>query len=258
MLWVQLRYLHKAVIKSWNQQENSETTPQLYNAYLTSVPDIQVETVVGYLPGLPRYVKGVYRNNIEGPDVRVLWPAPEDNSQVLTPGTYTVTGRVAGTDIQPNAIVTVKEAEEPATPDRTLEVFNLDQVVLNTDLHNHNTKFIENRDKFITGLANTNPDNFLYMFRNAFGQEQPEGAEPLGDGIVSKPNCAVMLQGIILALLAQAYASTGYDASLQANFADKMEYMVNTLYESITNVRTTTNSRRRTCVRPDSCATRSG
>ncbi|MBE0679661.1 MAG: glycoside hydrolase family 127 protein [Bacteroidales bacterium] len=208
-----------------------ETTPQLYNAYLVSVQDIRVETVVGHLPGMPRYVKGVYRNKIKGPDVRVLWPAPVDNSQVLTPGTYTVTGRVAGTEIQPKAIVTVKEAEEPATPERTLEAFDLDQVVLNTDLHNHNTKFIENRDKFITGLANTNPDNFLFMFRNAFGQEQPEGAESLGVWDSQLIKLRGHATGHYLSALAQAYASTGYDASLQANFAAKMEYMVNSLYD---------------------------
>ncbi len=208
-----------------------ETTPQLYNEFLTSVPDIQVETVVGYLPGLPRYVKGVYSNKIEGPNVRVLWPAPVDNSQVLAPGTYTVTGRVAGTDIQPKAIVTVKEAKQPAAPDRTLEVFDLEQVILNTDLHSHNTKFIENRDKFITGLANTNPDNFLYMFRNAFGQEQPEGAEPMGGWDSQQTKLRGHATGHYLSAIAQAYAGTGYDASLQANFADKMEYMVNTLYE---------------------------
>jgi DUF1680 family protein len=207
----------------------SETTLQLYNAYLTSVQDIQVETVVGHLPRLPRYVKGVYSNKIKGADVRVLWPAPADNSQVLTPGTYTVTGRVPGTDIQPKAIVTVQESEGPATPDRTLEVFALDQVILNTDLHNHDTKFIENRDKFITGLASTNPDNFLYMFRNAFGQEQPEGAEPMGVWDSQETKVRGHATGHYLSALAQAYASTGYDASLQANFAAKMEYMVNTL-----------------------------
>ncbi|MBS3773996.1 MAG: glycoside hydrolase family 127 protein [Bacteroidales bacterium] len=209
----------------------SETSPQLYNAYLTSVPDIQVETTVGNLPRLPRYVQGVYSNNIEGPDVRVLWPAPEDNSQVLTPGTYTVTGKVAGTDIQPNAIVTVKQAKEPAAPDRSLEAFNLDQVLLNTDIHSRKTKFIENRDKFITGLVNTNPDNFLYMFRNAFGQEQPEGAEPLGVWDSQETKLRGHATGHYLSAIAQSYASTVYDASLQANFADKMEYMVNTLYE---------------------------
>jgi DUF1680 family protein len=208
-----------------------ETTPQLYNAYLTSVPDIQVESVLGYLPKLPRYIKGVYRNNFIGPDVRVLWPAPVDNSQVLTPGTYTVTGRVAGTDLQPKAFVKVKEAEVRATPNRTLEVFNLDQVLLNTDLHNNNIKFIDNRDKFITGLANTNPDNFLYMFRNAFGQEQPEGAKPLGGWDSQQTKLRGHATGHYLSAIAQAYASAGYDTSLQANFADKMKYMVNTLYE---------------------------
>ena len=209
----------------------SETTPQLYNAFLKSVQDIRVETVVGHLPILPRYVKGVYSNKIKGPDVRVLWPAPVDNSQVLAPGTYTVTGRVAGTDFRPKAIITVKEAKEPATPDRTLETFNPDQVILNTDVHNRNTKFIENRDKFLTGLAATNPDNFLYMFRNAFGQEQPEGAEPMGVWDSQLIKLRGHATGHYLSALAQAYAGTGYDASLQANFEAKMEYMVNTLYD---------------------------
>ncbi len=207
------------------------TTPQLYNAYLTGVPDIRVETVVGDLPRLPRFVKGVYSNNFEGPEVRVLWPAPEDNSQVLSPGTYTITGSVAGTDLHPNAVVTVKDAKEPATPERTLEAFSLDQVQLNTDIYNNKTKFIENRDKFITGLANTNPDNFLYMFRNAFGQQQPEGAEPLGVWDSQETKLRGHATGHYLSALAQAYAGSGYDASLRANFAGKMEYMVNTLYE---------------------------
>lgn len=206
------------------------TTPQLYNQFLTSVPDIQVETVVGDLPRIPRFVQGVYSNMTEGPKVRVLWPAPVDNSQVLTPGTYTVTGKVAGTDLQPKAIVTVKEASVRVTPTRTLEAFNLDQVILNTDLHNHDTKFIENRDKFMTGLAATNPDNFLYMFRNAFGQVQPEGAKPLGGWDSQQTKLRGHATGHYLTALAQAYASTGYDASLQANFAAKMDYMVNTLY----------------------------
>ena len=214
-----------------DRREESETTPQLYNAYLKSVQDIRVETVAGHLPSLPRYVKGIYSNGFSGPDVRVIWPAPEDNSQVLTPGTYTVKGRIPGTDIEPKAIVTVREAEAPPAPDRTLEAFDLDQVILNTDVHNHNTKFIENRDKFITGLAATNPDNFLYMFRNAYGQEQPAGAEPMGVWDSQETKVRGHATGHYLSALAQAYASTGYDASLRAGFAAKMEYMVNTLYE---------------------------
>ncbi len=214
-----------------NLPEFPETTPQLYNEYLASVPDIQVETVVGYLPRIPGYVHGIYSNNFAGPDVRVLWPAPVDNSQVLTPGIYTVTGRISGSDIQPNAIITVKETAGSVTPDRRLEAFNLDQVILNTDVHDHKTKFIENRDKFITGLAVTNPDNFLYMFRNAFGQEQPEGAEALGGWDSQQTKLRGHATGHYLSAIAQAYAGTGYDASLHANFAAKMDYMVNTLYD---------------------------
>ncbi len=207
------------------------TTPQLYNAFLVSVPDTQVETTVGSLPRLPRFVKGVYSNGVEGPDVRVIWPAPGDNSQVLTPGTYTVTGKVAGTSLQPKAVVTVSAAGTPAVPQRTLEAFRLDQVSLDADIHDHKTKFIENRDKFITGLAATNPDNFLYMFRNAFGQKQPEGAKPLGGWDSQETKLRGHATGHYLSAIAQAYASTGYDAELRAQFADKMEYMVNTLYE---------------------------
>jgi DUF1680 family protein len=207
-----------------------DTTPQLYNELLTVIPDIRVETAVGYLPELPRYLKGVYRDNFAGPDVRVLWPAPEDNKQVLFPGTYTITGKVAGTDLQPRAIVTVREAEVSAAPGRTLEAFSLDRVILNTDLQNHNTKFIENRNKFLTVLANTNPDNFLYMFRNAFGQEQPEGAKPLGGWDSQLTKLRGHATGHYLSAIAQAYAGAGYDPVLQSVFASRMEYAVNTLY----------------------------
>ncbi len=209
----------------------TKTTPQLYNAFLTSVPDVQVETEVGTLPRLPRYLKGVYSNNVVGPDVRVIWPAPMNNSQTLTPGSYKVTGKVSGTELQPNAIVTVKEAQAPATPNRALEVFRLDQVSLNTDSHNDKTKFIENRDKFITVLANTNPDNFLYMFRNAFGQKQPEGAKALGVWDSQQTKLRGHATGHYLSAIAQSYAGTEHDKALQAIFAKKMEYMVNTLYD---------------------------
>lgn len=208
----------------------SKTSPQLYNEYVTSVPNVEIETVVGYLPRLPRYVKGIYRDGMEGPDVRVLWPASKDNSNVRTAGQYTITGSIAGTDLKPKAVITVKEVKENATPTRKLEVFNLDEVSLNPDLHGHNTKFIENRDKFITTLAKTNPDDFLYMFRNAFGQEQPQGAEPLGVWDTQETKLRGHATGHYLTAIAQAYASTGYDKALQANFANKMESMVNTLY----------------------------
>jgi DUF1680 family protein len=208
-----------------------ENSPQFYNSWLTSVPDIHVETVVGHLPHIPRFVKSVYKNNMEGPDVRVIWPAPKNNAEVLAPGSFTVTGSIPGTELRPRAIVTVKKAKEPEAPSRTLEPFRLDQVTLNNDSHGNKTKFIENRDKFLTGLADTNPDDFLYMFRNAFGQEQPAGAEPLGGWDSQETKLRGHATGHYLTAIAQAYAGTGYDPSLRAGFADKMNYMVNTLYE---------------------------
>ena len=208
-----------------------ETTPQLYNQYLINVPNIEVETVVGYLPKLPRYVTGVYQEGIKKTKVRVLWQVPTNNSEVLKAGQYTVTGSIAGTDLKLEAIVKVNDVKEPVTPNRKLEVFDLDQVSLNASGHAHNTKFIENRDKFITTLAKTNPDNFLYMFRNAFGQEQPQGSKPLGVWDSQETKLRGHATGHYLTAIAQAYASTDFDKSLQANFAKKMDYMVNTLYK---------------------------
>lgn len=214
-----------------NLPQFAPETAQLYNEYLTGVSGVEVETVVGFLPRLPRFVQGTYGNGVKGPkEVRVLWPAPIDNSQVLQPGKYTITGSISGTDLKPKATVTVKAASAAATPSRTLEGFELNQVTLNSDGHGHQTKFIENRDKFINTLAETNPDSFLYMFRNAFGQEQPEGATPLRSWDSQETKLRGHATGHYLTAIAQAYASTDYNKSLQSNFADKMDYMVNVLY----------------------------
>ena len=211
----------------------SPTEAQLYNIYLAQVSDVEVETEVGNLPRLPGYVQGTYKNEMKGrgPKVRVLWPAATDNSAVLNPGRYTITGRVAGTDFQPKAFVTVKASRKSATPGLKLAAFDLDKVSLKTDSHGHKTQFIENRDKFINTLAKTDPNSFLYMFRHAFGQKQPEGAKPLGVWDSRDTKLRGHATGHYLTAIAQAYAGTGYDKALQANFAEKMEYMVNTLYE---------------------------
>jgi len=209
----------------------SLSTAQLYTAYLVSVSDVKVETAVGNLPRIPSYVQGIYKNEMKGPEVRVLWPSAMDNSAVLKPGTYTVTGRVAGTDFKPKALITVKKSGKTATPVSKLAAFDLDKVLLEADAHGHETKFIENRDKFIKTLATTDPNSFLYMFRHAFGQKQPEGAKPLGVWDSQDTKLRGHATGHYLSAIAQAYAGTGYDKALQANFSGKMEYMVNTLYE---------------------------
>ncbi|WP_255501887.1 beta-L-arabinofuranosidase domain-containing protein [Olivibacter sp. SDN3] len=209
----------------------SPSAAQLYNTFLVQVSDVEVETAVGNLPRLPRYLQGTYKGEMKGPKVRVLWPSATDNSAVLKPGRYTLTGRVAGTNLQPKAIVTVKESNKFTTPSSQLEEFDLNQVSLENDAHHHKTKFIENRDKFITTLAETDPNSFLYMFRHAFGQPQPEGAKPLGVWDSQDTKLRGHATGHYLTAIAQAYAGTGYDKALQVNFSGKMEYMVNTLYE---------------------------
>jgi uncharacterized protein len=206
------------------------TSPSAFE--LLTVPDISAETVVGCLPRLPRTVPGVYRDGVKGPEVRVIWPSPTNNQPVLQAGTYTVIGRVAGTKVEPKAVVTVKAGPIASTaPWRALETFPLGRVTLNSDEQQRATPFIQNRDKFIQGLAKSDPDRFLYMFRDAFGQKQPENARPLGGWDSQTTRLRGHATGHYLSAIAQAYASTSYDPALQTNFLQKMNYLIDTLHD---------------------------
>lgn len=201
-------------------------------ALLAGVADVKVETTVGTLPRLPQWLPGTYPDKAKGPDVRAVWPSPTNNAQVLTTGVYTVVGKVPGTKFEPKATVTVKAApKKVALPKRALETFPLGSVALLPDLAQQPTPFMKNRDKFVKGLAGTNPDNFLYMFRDAFGQPQPAGAEPLGVWDSQTTRLRGHATGHYLTAIAQAYASSGYDAALQANLGKKMDYLIETLYD---------------------------
>lgn len=204
---------------------------------LAHVPDITVETAVGMLPRLPATIPAVYRDNaapgsVEGPVVRVIWPSPTDNSDVKAPGSYTVTGRVPGTPFEPKATVIVKVRVGTFTPpSRLAEAFPLSQVVLERDTQGRDTAFIRNRDKFIRGLAASNPDNFLYNFRDAFGEPHPPGTQQLEGWDNQTTRLRGHASGHYLTAIAQAYAGTTYDEALRANFLGKMNYLIDTLYD---------------------------
>ncbi|WP_367209164.1 beta-L-arabinofuranosidase domain-containing protein [Sphingobacterium sp. R2] len=205
------------------------TKAQLYNAFLMNVADVEVETSVGELPHLPNYLQGTYKDGMEGPKVRVLWPSPMDNTAVIEKGRYSITGRIPGTDFRPKATVTIK-GEQKETPKLTLSTFELNDVSLNVNNEHQETKFIENREKFVQALAKTDPNSFLYMFRHAYGQEQPAEAKPLGVWDSKDTKLRGHATGHYLTAIAQAYAGSGYDKNLQENFSAKMTYMVDELY----------------------------
>lgn len=194
---------------------------------LSHIPDVTVETIVGTLPRLPSAIA------VSGyGDVPVVWPSPEDNSAVSAPGSYTVTGRVPGASLTPKATVIVKVPVGTTTPpERLAEAFPLSQVVLEKDTQGRDTPFIRNRDKFIRGLAASNPDDFLYNFRDAFGQPQPPGVTQLEGWDDQTTRLRGHASGHYLSAIAQAYASTTYDEALRANFLRKMNYLVDTLYD---------------------------
>ena len=199
---------------------------------LIDVPDITVKTFVGHLPRLPYEIPGIYCDGLKGPLVRVIWPAPMNNKHLLETGTCIMIGTVPGTTFQPKAIVTVKAAPDIAhIPQRNLEPFHLGQVVLNPDDNGRSTQFMKNRDKFILALAKTDPNSFLYNFRDAFGQEQPEGVKPLRSWDSRTTRLRGHASGHYLSALAQSFASTTYDEDLRAVFLRKMNYMIDTLYD---------------------------
>ena len=116
-------------------------------------------------------------------------------------------------------------------PRRLLEPFSLGDVVLNRDEEGRYTPFMKNRDKFVFTLARTDPDRFLYMFRDAFGREQPEGVKPLGGWDSQKTKLRGHATGHYLLAIAQAYAGTTYDEVLRTNFLQKMNYLIETLHD---------------------------
>ncbi len=205
---------------------------RLLHPGLEAVADVEVTTPVGHLPELPRLVPGSYRDGGKGPAVRVIWPAPQDNAAVSEAGSHVLTGTIPGTSIEAKAQVRVVEpGTADPTPERSLEPFPLGQVVLTTDEDGEPTPFLANRDKFLRGLAATDPDRFLYVFRDAFGREQPEGVDPLGGWDSQTTRLRGHATGHYLTALAQAYAGTSYDPDLQAGFGRKMEHMIDVLHE---------------------------
>lgn len=214
-----------------NQVAKPRGIAQPMASLLVGVKDVEVVTGKGNLPRLPYRVPGLYQGDLKGPDIRVIWPAPTDNREALTNETYTIVGNVPGTGFDAKATVTVESTLARPVPKRQLEAFPLGAVTLLPDQYGHNSQFMENRDKFLRVLAKTNPDSFLYMFRNAYGQLQPEGATPLGGWDSQTTKLRGHATGHYLSAIAQAYASTTYDQELHANFQGKMDYLINVLYQ---------------------------
>src|SRR5690606_39548999 len=88
--------------------------------------------VVGELTRLPSFIRGEYKDNVVGPKVRVIWPAPIDNAEVLQAGQYSITGKIPGSSLIPKAVVTVKGRSKSKAPTVQLAAFPLEQVSLNT------------------------------------------------------------------------------------------------------------------------------
>lgn len=125
----------------------------------------------------------------------------------------------------------LSHAEEAQQIQPELVPFHLGQVTLDRDTRGRDTPFMKNRDKFLRVMAQTNVDNFLYNFRDAFGEPQPDGVVPLGVWDSQTTLLRGHASGHYLSAIAQAYASARTDPALQAVFLQKMNAMVETLYD---------------------------
>ena len=163
----------------------------------------------------------------------MIWPAPADNKPVAQPGSYTVTGRVPGTSFAPNATVIVKVPVGIMTPPSRLAEAVSAQPGAARAGHDRDAR------RRSSGTATSSsaawppriPDNFLYNFRDAFGQPQPAGAQQLEGWDNQTTRLRGHASGHYLTAIAQAYASTTYDKELRANFLQKMNYLIDTLYD---------------------------
>lgn len=74
---------------------------------ITSIAEEAVTTRAGVAPVLPKTVVATYNDGSKDSSVAVTWEAV-DPERYAEPGTFTVTGQVAGTTIAAKATVTVR------------------------------------------------------------------------------------------------------------------------------------------------------
>ncbi len=116
-------------------------------------PTSRSKPIVGMLPRLPATVPAVYRDEpSQGPDVRVIWPSPTDNSEVAHPVPTRSPARCRAPPSSPrrrssSRCRSARRRRRAASRRRS----PLSQVVLDKDTKGRDTAFIRNRDKFIRG-----------------------------------------------------------------------------------------------------------
>ena len=202
-------------------------------AQLSHVPDITVETVVGMLPRLPRDVPAVYRGQRQGAG---------GASDLAVAGGHQRRSRARQLHRRP--------ARCRAPPSRRRRRSSSRRRVgtttppepagggVSTQPSRARSRRQRPRDavhaeprQVPSRPGGQQSRQFLYNFRDAFGQPQPPGAQQLEGWDNQTTRLRGHASGHYLTAIAQAYASTTYDEALRANFLQKMNYLIDTLYD---------------------------
>lgn len=191
---------------------------------IKSVEEVNVTTLVGHSPTMPKFVKVTYSNNTTG-KMQVRWPDDIDEENYKAAGTFTVEGTLVGEFEKVTANVTVVDEEEVVktvlSDSFDLNDISLDKIGANGSI------LTQNQDRDIVYLKLLDNKRMLYNFYNTFGEKDTiKDVKPLGGWDEPGGLLRGHSTGHYMSALALAYASTG-DEELKT----KLDEMVSELHK---------------------------
>ncbi len=191
---------------------------------IKSVEDVNITTLVGHSPTMPKFVKVTYSDNSTN-KMQVRWPDDIEEENYSKAGTFTVEGTLVGEFEKVTATVTVKDEEEVVKTVLS-DSFDLNDISLDK-IGENGSILTQNQERDITYLKLLDNKRMLYNFYKTFGEDAAiENVKPLGGWDEPGGLLRGHSTGHYMSALALAYASTG-DAEIKA----KLDEMVAELHK---------------------------
>ncbi len=190
---------------------------------ITKVEPVNVTTLVGVSPTMPKFVKVTYSNNSTN-KVQVRWPDDIEAEKYAAEGEFTVEGTLVGEYEKATAtvkVVTGDDVEKVVVSDS----FDLNDITLDK-IGTDGSILTQNRDRDIEYLKLLDNKRMLYNFYKTFGETDTiKDVKPLGGWDEPGGLLRGHSTGHYMSALALAYASTK-DAEIKA----KLDEMVTELH----------------------------